>query len=208
MLSKKLFIGVIALGLAPMAFANGAYAPATFTPGIYVGVQGGWGTTGWDALKSSSVSVKNYNGLAGRIFAGYDFHKNFAVEGGFTYWFNRAKVSVAGLRATSTDYRVRNWALDLVGKIKAEVYQNVELYAKAGVDYVHTKWDTAYPGLNKSYGNVNLVYGVGATYYFTPQISADLSWTRFNGRQKTAHSKYQPYLDMVALGVAYKFNLS
>ncbi|MCK4869776.1 MAG: porin family protein [Gammaproteobacteria bacterium] len=207
MLSKKLFIGVIALGLAPMAFANGAYAPATFTPGIYVGVQGGWGMTGWDALKGTSTSVKSYNGLAGRIFAGYDFHKNFAVEGGFTYWFNRAKITDSAV-VPSNEYRVRNWALDLVGKIKAEVYQNVELYAKAGVDYVHTKFSPEWTGTyNSSYGNVNLVYGVGATYYFTPQISADLSWTRYNGKERS-NTKNQPYLDMIALGVAYKFNLS
>lgn len=204
MLSKKLFIGVIALGLAPMAFANGAYAPATFTPGIYVGLQGGWGLTGWDAIKTDGVGVKSDNGLAGRLYAGYDFHKNFAVEGGFTYFFNRAKVSATG----SDDARVRNWALDLVGKIKAEVYQNVELYAKAGLDYVHTSWSGPSFTGKSSYGNVNVVYGVGATYYFTPQISADLSWTRFNARPKNNHGKYQPYLDMIALGVAYKFNLS
>ncbi|MBN2689944.1 MAG: outer membrane beta-barrel protein [Gammaproteobacteria bacterium] len=199
-MGKKLFIGVLALGLAPLAFANGdaCYTPAPYTPGIYIGVQGGYGMSGWNGVATKK------NGLAGRVFAGYDFHKHYAVEAGYTYFFNRPRGIVAQIGGNG---RARIWALDLVGKIKAPVMDQFSLYAKAGVDYLHTKWkpnNTMYKG---SYGNFNMVYGVGGTYQFNQNVSADLSWTRFGGRQDITSAKYAPSANLIALGVAYRFDL-
>ena len=204
---KKLFIGVAALGLSPLAFANGTvgYAPAAapaFTPGVYLGVQAGYGMTNWDNIDhafggtgSTKVSVKDEDGFAGRLFVGYDFHPNFAVETGYTMWFTEPKI--AGLKG---DYP---WAIDLVGKIKALVVDNFGLYAKLGGDYLYD--NTKISGHDKD--TFNVVYGAGAYYDITPNITADLSWTRFNG-DTNWDSHYMPDMDLFALGVSYKFDLA
>lgn len=218
---KKLFIGVVALGLSPLAFANGmAYAPATplapaFNPSVYVGIQPGYGLTGWNnweglfedlSFSSSSVlKVKNHDGFAGRVYVGYDFHPNFAVEFGYTNWFVKPKVQSGGIdvmKASSDP-----WALDLVGKIKARVpgVDNLGLYAKAGGAYLDSELKAVSPATGKQGGDTfNVVYGVGATYDITQNIATGLSWTRYNGHKKL-DSKYIPDMDLFAVDLCYKF---
>jgi len=217
---KKLFIGVVALGLSPLAFANGmAYAPATplapaFNPSVYVGIQPGYGLTGWNNAEgqwddlafssSSAVKVKNHDGFAGRVYVGYDFHPNFAVELGYTNWFTKPKIKDTNVKASSDP-----WALDLVGKIKAHVpgVDNLGLYAKAGVGYLDSELKGTDPILGKvKYGGdaVNVVYGVGATYDITHNIATGLSWTRYNGHKKL-DNKYIPDMDLFAVDLCYKF---
>jgi len=208
-MGKKLFIGVVALGVASLAFANGdaCYTPAPYSPTVYVGLQGGLGISGFASQKdhSANLGVKHDYGFAGRLFAGYNFHKHYAVEAGYTYWFRKTRVDNAGAIG-----RVKNWALDLVGKIKTPLVDQFGLYAKAGIDYLHTKWTgVKYPvNAHKSFGNFNVVYGVGATYDYTKNISADVSWTRYNGYSRYASEKYQPHADLYAIGVMYNFDMS
>lgn len=228
---KKLFIGVVALGLSPLAFANGTTYAATplapaFNPSVYVGIQPGYGLTGWNnfeglddlignpAFSSPSIfKVKNHDGFAGRVYVGYDFHPNFAVEFGYTNWFTKPKLQVYGYDAmkASSD----PWALDLVGKIKAPVpgVENLGLYAKAGVGYLNSKLkviDVDDSGFKNSDGSslggdaFNVVYGVGATYDITRNIATGLSWTRYNGHKKL-DSKYIPDMDLFAVDLCYKF---
>lgn len=196
---KQLFIGVMALGFCSGALASGVqYAPPApaapaWNPGVYLGLQAGYGMTYWDNLPSAHFSVKDEDGFAGRVYLGYDFHPNFAIEAGYTMWFNEPKIN--GVKG---DYP---WAIDLVGKIKAHVVDQFGLYAKAGVDYLYSKQNA-----NTNKDSFNVVYGVGAFYDFTPNISADLSWTRYGGSSKF-NNDYAPYMDLFALGVQYKFDL-
>ena len=218
---KKLFIGVVALGLSPLAFANGmAYAPATplapaFNPSVYVGIQPGYGLTGWNnweglfedsAFSSSSIlKVKNHDGFAGRVYAGYDFHPNFAVELGYTNWFVKPKLQVFGVDTTKASSYP--WAIDLVGKIKAPVpgVDNLGLYAKAGAAYLDSELKAIPPSTGKVGGDTfNVVYGVGATYDITHNIATGLSWTRYNGHKKL-DNKYIPDMDLFAVDLCYKF---
>jgi len=214
---KQLFIGVMALGLSPLALASGAYAPPApaapaFTPGVVVGLQLGYGLTWYSHLKNTfATSVSNDDAFAGRVYVGYDFHPNFAVEFGYTSWFSKPKANLVAPLPTvkASDYP---WALDLVGKIKAHVVDQFGLYAKAGVDYINSELKGG--GFKVGGDEFNVVYGVGAFYDFTPNISADLSWTRYtaNGDLKanTAGTKldYIPGMDLYALGVSYKFDIS
>jgi len=192
---KQLFIGVMALGFCSGALASGVqYAPPApaapaWNPGVYLGLQAGYGMTYWD-----NIGAKDEDGFAGRVYLGYDFHPNFAIEAGYTMWFTEPKWGSA-----KGDYP---WAIDLVGKIKAHVIDQFGLYAKLGVDYLYSK----VPVTNNK-DNFNVVYGAGAYYDFTPNISADISWTRYGGNSDLTSSDYMPYMDLFALGVQYKFDL-
>lgn len=205
MLSKKLFVGVLALGLSSIAFANGdSYAPPApaYNPGIYVGLQGGYGMTHTNPF----LANRDEDGFAGRVFLGYDFHPNFAVEAGFTYFFNEPQARVAGVRI----YDMNIYIIDLVGKIKAKIMDNFGLYAKAGVNYMihnynRTPAAVLLPGSADSFGPT---FGVGAYYEFTPNITADLSYTRFAGNPYTLNlNNYTTDKDLIALGLSYKFNI-
>ncbi len=216
-MKKNIFIGVVALGLSPLALAAGGVPcpTPTFNPGVYLGIEAGYGMTGWDnvATGTTGFKVKDEDGFAGRAFVGYDFHPNFAVEAGYTFWFTKPKFNnrLTGMNAGKMDSYP--WAIDLSGKIKAHVIDNFGLYAKLGVAYIKETFDSTFamnPGVDgktfkKSSDIFNVIYGAGAFYDITPNIMVDLGWTRYAGH-KHMDTKYFPDLDLFAVSLSYKFN--
>jgi len=235
---KKILIGVAALGLTAAALANGntvsestalAAVPASeFDPGIYLGLQGGYGLSGWKRVEGDAAKVSADGGLSGRAFVGYDFTKYWAMELGYTYFGPKTKVKDASGTVLS---QIRTEAWDLVGKGKIPVVDSFDIYGKLGVGYLMSKGiqkasttfssDTVYVGEKDKQNNIAGVVGVGAEYYFMPNLWMDLSWTRYMTNAKSgmtytgtldsnatvyANGKYQPDADFYALGVAYKFN--
>lgn len=209
---RKITIGLLGLGLSAFAFAasNNSYVapPAArnaYSPGIYVGLQAGYGMTGWDnvenAVASNNPKVSGENAFAGRAYVGYDFHPNFAVEAGYTQFFNDTKIKTnTNVVISNPEY---NYVVDVVGKLKACILQNFGLYAKAGVDYMATN-----EGVDKKrHDAFNVVYGAGAFYNITRSFSMDLAWTRFNG-DANWNKDYIPAADLFTLGASWKFNFS
>ncbi len=205
MLTKKILVGFAAFTLCSFAFASGdtfVQPPATptFAPGVYLGLQAGYGMTGWDNA-SSGIDVSGENNFAGRVFIGYDFHPNFAIEAGYTQFFNNTKLKSMGVEFSNPKY---NYAIDLVGKVKAHIYENFGMYGKAGVDYMYTN-----EGLldKDKHDAFNVVYGAGFFYDVMPNLTMDVSWTRYNGDADWGKD-YIPAADFFALGGYWKFNLS
>lgn len=216
-MKKTLLISALALGLSSAAFAGGLSEPVAaapmataapvvssdFTPGIYVGLQGGYADSGWSAYKNFT-DVTRDTGIAARVLVGYDFHKYFAVEAGYFRIFPKTKITASyDADGIGDKIDIRTQAFDLVGKIKAPIMDNFGLYAKAGPGYLMLS-------ASGDAGNSNrfdLVYGLGA-YYTIDNWSIDLSYTRYNsGKTKFLDDKWQPNVDFYALGVSYKFNL-
>lgn len=228
MLKKHLLVSAIALGLSSVALANGSMAApvatascpvSDYSPGIYVGLQGGWADSGLEARQDSivmsdtdfpdiyslqKVDVDNSNGIAGRVFIGYDINKYFAVETGYFLAGEKATIKVDGVDAVD----VRTQAFDLVGKIKAPIMDNFGLYAKLGPGYLmeHGDGKNGYSGGNTN--RFDVVYGAGAYYTFASNWTVDASWTRYNsGKTKIMDEDWQPNVDFYALGISYKFNM-
>ena len=217
-MKKTLLISAVALGLSSVALANGGIAAAPvatatvtsdFTPGIYVGIQGGYADAGIKAVEGLSneenkYSVSKNDGLAGRIFAGYDFHKYFAVEAGYFLYGPKTEKANNGVKIVD----IRTQAFDLVGKIKAPIMDNFGLYAKAGVGYLMQKYDSKIAGVSGD--NVNkfdLVYGFGGYYTFADNWTVDAGYTRYNSGHTKADKDWQPVVDFYSVGISYKFNL-
>jgi opacity protein-like surface antigen len=201
---KNLFVGVIALGLSPLALASGYMPPPadTWEPGVYAGLEAGYGMTNWDSKEKLvnflGIDVSDVDAFAGRVYLGYDFHKNFAVEAGYSYFFNNPS---ATFRGVEREFYGNTWAIDLMGVIKANVVDNFGLFAKLGVNYLQTN------DKNNFYDevhNFNVAYGAGAYYDITKNVTMDISWLRYNGDQKI-DKDYQPYADKFTIGVRYKF---
>lgn len=223
-MKKILLVGAVALGLSAAAFANGTVeAPVVgnaFNPGIYIGLQAGMDLSHWGNVNNSSNdtyaigggfgdSISKENGFAGRVFVGWDFHPNFAVELGYFREFNRPVASETGY---GDIWRYTTQGFDLMGKLKYAFDDMFGIYAKFGVDYLMTKVDAQ--GAN-TYGdyhtnNFNIAYGLGLSYEAVQNLTLDLSWTRFQGKSKVDGAATQPSFqaapDFFALGIAYKFN--
>ncbi|MBU0745058.1 MAG: porin family protein [Gammaproteobacteria bacterium] len=205
---KKILLvsAVAALGLNSVVLAGGLpeempMAPAAVSndSGIYLGIEGGFGMTNWkDRVEVSIQDTSNDSGVVGRAFLGYDINKYFALETGYTYFFNKAKLKTNG---AETD-NVKTQAIDLMGKIKAPIVDKFDLYAKLGANYLMSRKDNT-----KNRNNFNVAYGAGADYYITPNVVVDIEWLRFNGHTKHLDGKYQPYADAFMVGLRYKFDM-
>lgn len=196
---KKILVvsAIAALGLSSVALAGGLpeempMAPAAIgssEAGVYLGIQGGYGLSNW---KIFSNNVEKDNGFVGRAFLGYDINKYFATEFGYTHFFNKVKINAV---------EIKNQTFDLVGKIKAPIADEVNLYAKLGADYMISKGDS------NSEKNFGVAYGAGVDYSITPNVIVNLEWLRHNGRIKLSDNKLQPWTDAFLVGVRYKWDV-
>lgn len=215
---KKLLAvsAIAALGLSGVAVAGGLPEPMPMAPmattsesGIYVGAQGGWGITHWkDVNSDDDSSIDNDNGFVARGFLGFDINRYFALEAGYTYFFNRAKIK----SGSTESFKIDTSAIDLMFKGKLPVVDNFDLYAKLGASYLMSNVKKSFDGndptgLDGKHNNFNVAYGAGADYYITPNVIANVEWLRFNGNLKQDVKHYQPYTDAFLLGLRYKFDL-
>lgn len=198
---------------------------------FYLGIQGGVAVSGWNAINGQLISseirpllppvivnttwnTKNINSIAGRAFLGYSFNKYFAAEFGYLYVGKQSDIDV---NIASVDFngktinvfnqelgKVRTQAFDLVGKLKAPITDNFDLYAKLGAGYLMMKGQNNFSFYKAN--KADLVFGAGASYDFNENWAMDLSWTRYNsGNTKVMSGSWQPNVDFYALGVTFKF---
>lgn len=246
-MKKLLVVSAIAaLGLTSVAFAGGLpeempVAPAAVASsdtGIYLGLQGGWGFTNWKnapdlnvnenvshlhsrasilAHGSVSTNVSKDNGFVGRVFAGYDINRYFAVEAGYSRFFNKANYNVDyayayAVSIADVDFgsdsgsgslgltNIKTQAVDAYFKGKLPVVDNFDLYAKLGAGWLFVNADQG------NTNNINVAFGAGADYYITPNVIANLEWTRIAGHTKLGKN-YIPSTDAFMVGLRYKFDL-
>lgn len=208
MLKKKLFVGLIALGIGSFAFASGDKfipAPESFVPGVYVGFQGGYSLADWNSIVSDNSvwGVKNHSDFGLRGSLGFDIIKYLAIEAGYTQLFNKPELTNLTTNPIVT-YQPSTWgtyAVDLAAKVKGPITDDFGLYGKAGGDYISI--DKSLDG--KSHDGFNALFGAGLYYNFTPNFSVDFSWTRYDAVPKFYNVDYIPTYDLFAAGIYYKF---
>ena len=148
-----------------------------------------------------------------KIFGGYQFHPNFAVEGGyfdlgkFSYGFDTTRAGPPATTGTFTgDTRVRGLNLDLVGI--APVTDRFSVFGRVGAAYAQTRASFASTGnvlpntSSTSSNGTNLKMGVGLQYAITEALSlrAELERYRINDPVRN-----RGYVDMASLGLIYRF---
>lgn len=221
-MNKLLVVSAVAvLGLSSVAFAgkhhnhhhvNKAPCPcvkqasvvtcAASDAGWFIGLQSGLGLTNWKNAENSYVGGSDHNddvhadnAFVGRIFTGYDFNKYFALEGGYSYFFNEAKFTPHGL------YNIKTTAFDIYGKGTLPLVDKFDLYAKLGLDLLMTNINNA-----PNRQNVGIAFGAGVDYHFTPNVITNAEWSRMNGNARISSDRYQPNTDAFMVGVRYKFD--
>lgn len=162
---------------------------------------------------ASSVS-KNESDTGYKLLAGYQFHPNFALEGGYV---NLGKLSATlnvtapAVGSLNVDYKADGWNLMAVGILP--VSNDFSLFGKIGGFYSTTKGDASTTGavvllpgqqtsLSKS--EFNLAYGLGVQYNINKSISVRGELERFADlRPSDAANKAN--VDLYSIGLIYKF---
>jgi OOP family OmpA-OmpF porin len=149
----------IAAAAALLIASSAAFAaqPNTF----YAGVDAG--RTKADDFSDRDTSVGG--------FVGYNFHQNFAIEGGYRRLADfDIYVGAPSIGFVDGKAKVDQAHLSLVGSLP--VAQNLSLYGRLGVNRLEAKVSSA--GYSAKDSTTKSLYGVGLNYAFTPAVSARL----------------------------------
>jgi OOP family OmpA-OmpF porin len=138
---------------------------------------------------------------------GYQFDRNFAVEGGY---INLGKVNYSAVYrqgAATGDYKVDGWNIAGLGIIPLD--NHFSLFGKLGVVDARVTADlygTGQPGVNNgSFGDTSWrpEYGFGGMYNFTRETALRLEYEQVNGVGSNATGRAN--VDLLSLGVSHRF---
>ena len=156
---------VALFGAAAMAASTGVLAQqSTAGAGLYIGADVGNADFGSD------------DDTAFKLFAGYKFHPNVAVEGGWAQLYDKGGSEVTSLEVVAVGILPLAHQFSLLGKL-----------GFASVDV-----DTPLGGDTKT----ELTYGIGAQYDVTPMIGVRAGWQRYDTDQE---------IDLLSVGVVVRF---
>ncbi len=161
------------------------------------------GITGTGAVSSSDLGLK--------LFGGYTFNENFALEGGY---FNMGRplsyngtITAPTAATFSGKLEGQGVNLDMVGTLP--LAQGFSLIGRLGAAYFQAKATaTVTAGSLSGYGNATSnkvvpTFGVGAQYDFTKTIAGRLEVQRFSkvGNNNTGSGD----VDFYSAGIVFKF---
>ena len=219
MLRTKLIVS----SLAALVLAGGSVAALAADSGWYAGVGVG-GSKAKDFPSAAEVdamlladygivatSTADDTGTAWKLFAGYRFNKNFALEGGYADLGKATFDSIVTVPAAGTvslAWKAKAWSLAAVGILP--VTDQFEVFGKVGAH----RWDLdasvavaggggAAAGSADDSGS-SWLYGVGASYSFTKNMAVRAEWERY-GKVGDEDNTGRSDIDVWSLGIQYKF---
>lgn len=187
--------------------------------GWYAGAGAGWSKFNGNVvdinptLANETYSTTSFDDTdtGWKVFAGYQFHPNWAVELAYTdlgkFSFN-ANVSGGPGGASATEYgevKPTCWSLSAVGILPLR--DNFSLFGKAGA----CRWDDHFRSHETTVGGTvipypvgstgtDLTFGVGAKYDFTRNLGVRAEWERFDN---VVHDRTS--VDLWSVSLQYKF---
>ena len=204
------------LGLAVLAAIASSYAAADDT-GWYGGANIGQSratiddariTSGLLGSGFSTTSIADDKRDTGyKIFGGYQFNRNFAVEGGY---FDLGRFGFAATTVPAGtlfgNIKLRGLNLDLVGTVP--ITEKFSAFGRVGLDYAQARDNFTGNGavsvLNSSPSKraTNLKVGLGLQYAFTPTLDMRLEAERYRINDAVGN---KGDIDLVSLGLVYRF---
>ena len=200
--------------LTGLITTTGAFAALD---GAYIGGAMGWGDIHQKGLTDFSTNNgSDSDGVAGRVFAGYKFNKNIALESGFTKFSNfnpTGSDSDPFAGTVNVNGTIKSYALDLVVKGILPLQQGISLFATAGAAYLNETASVSYnmasayynySGRGKESANAVLpTFGLGASYDLTNNLAAEVSWSHIQVLDNTTSNLANT--DFVGAGLSYHF---
>ena len=160
----------------------------------------------WCSDVPSGISCDDKD-TAWKLFAGYRFHPNFAVELGYN---DLGTVKGGGTDAgtgLAFDASVDTTAWELTGIGSWPLANRFAVYGKLGLYYGESKGHVNIAGLGSGSAketNTDLTFGLGASYDLTRNASLRIEWQRFNdvgGSDLGGTSD----IDVFSIGALYRF---
>lgn len=148
-----------------------------------------------------------------KLFAGYQFNKYFALEGGYVnlgrFDANTTVTAVNGNPITPTsisaNIKVKDGLyFDAVGILP--VSETFSVFGKLGAYSLKTELSASAAGASASDSarNSDLTYGVGVNYSFSKDLKMRGEWERFE-KVGDANKTGQSDIDLLSLGLTYQF---
>lgn len=191
---KKIFIAMIASAAAlsgvSMAHAEGAYIGAGVTAGRYK----------FDVPNTTSGSDNSGYKAAGKLFAGYEFDKNWALEGGYADFGSRDDHFVQNGANGSIESKTHGYYL--AGKASMPINEQVGVFGKLGVARNHDSitGTGAAAGVTGSDNKTGLYASVGAQYAINKNVALTAEVEHFGQSAEFGHKS-----TALSLGARYNF---
>jgi OOP family OmpA-OmpF porin len=195
----KRAISIVLIAAAPLAAGLEAHAQQTTagTTGFYGGL--GAGRSHADIGSAGIAGSTDKEDNAWKAFGGYQFHPNFAVEGGYV---DLGKASVNGTTGFgTTDTNV--WQAVVVGSLP--VTPQFAFTGKLGV--ARTETETSGSNTGVAFGGTDRetapTYGLGMKYDFTKTFGVRGDWDRY--RVSSASMGGKTDTDLYSVSAVFKF---
>jgi opacity protein-like surface antigen len=187
------------LSLAALAAATWLAAAPVSAQSYYLGAGVGQSRFQVDTAGATSSDTKD---IGVKLYGGAMFNDYLGLEAAL---FDLGEASGTAAVPGAGQVRVSGKArgASLVG-VAAYPFGDVSVFAKAGVAYVRARSEGSVAGLSASQSESSLqpIYGLGASYAFTPQWVGRIEWERVRvrfGADATDNA------DLVSVGLAYRF---
>lgn len=160
---------------------------------------------------TASTLSKDENDTGLKLFGGYRFNRNFALEGGYVDFgkFSATRnVTAPVVGSAKADIKSSGLYIDAVG-ILPLANDKLDLFGKVGAIYTTTKSSFSATGPITAAGNEkknegDWKYGLGAEWHFTPALGLRGEWERalkVGDPNKTGEGD----IDLVSVGLTWRF---
>ena len=205
------------LGLVALATIVSPYAMADDTAGWYMGGNVGQSRATVDdhriingllidGFTTTAISHDEHD-LGYKLFAGYQFNKNFALESGYfdlgQFGFTAATQPTGTL---SGNMKLRGINLDAVGILP--ITDKFSAIGRIGVNYAETRDSFTSTGAvhvldpNPSKRDTNYKFGVGLQYAFSESLAMRAEAERYRINDAVGN---RGDIDLISLGLIYRF---
>lgn len=156
----------------------------------------------------TSATISDDDSSTGyKVFGGYQFNRNFAVEGGYFDLGNFGYTATTVPAGTLTgDAKIRGLNLDLVGILP--VTDKFSAFGRVGVTHAETKDTFRGTGAvlvtnpNPSKRDTNFKFGVGMQYALTTNLAVRAEVERYRINDAVGN---KGDIDMASIGLVYRF---
>lgn len=170
---------LVATGMAIGALSGGgtAWAQAPQDVGFYLGGSLGYSALDFDtgglAAAGMTTLTSDDNDWGWKLFAGYQFHRNWAVEGGYYDLgnYNASGVVTGTATPANVSLKVKGWGLMAVGILPLQ--QNFSLFAKLGGFWSDSSASATAGPFSAAVGDSNSDWlgGVGMSYNISRNLA-------------------------------------
>ena len=188
-MSTKTRIGAIAFAICAAASGYAAAADNTY----YIGGSFGQSRASFDGAGTASGIGTVFNSSAGayKLYGGYNFHKNFSVEGS---WINLGSYD----SNVANKAEIAGWGLSLVGYLPLS--KEFTLLGRLGENRMRLKRT---PG-GIADNSWSPTFGVGLKYDFNPNLSARAEFERIT-KMGSNTTTVSTDANVYSFGLGYQF---